>query len=511
MMNMKFILSSIFVTLLIIGCGQDRDADPKYVRIAISSNPQSLDPALATDVNSGDILAKLFNGLVRFDGISVVPDLAETWTVSPDGVNYNFLIRKNVKFQNGRELTASDIAASFSRILDPKTRSKRTWVFDAVDTFFAEGNRFKMILKHPSAPFLSLLAMPTCYIVPIEEVNRLGDEFARRPCGTGPYRFVRWEDDRSVLLEKNKNYFEGAPEVEGIIYRIVPEPLTQTALLKRGSLDICEIPEMQIPVFRNDSVWKERIQTVDQLVTVYVAINTERFTDERIRRAFNMAIDVDKIISSIRNGLGTRSTGSVPPALMPEKITGFEYNPIEAKRLLKSADFDFNKKIVLLRSSVRGTLEPAEAIAGFLRDIGLKIQIEPMEFSAMRGRANKGDFDLCLLNWYADYADAENFIAPLFSSKNIGSAGNRSRFSDSETDSMIEKILSLCQGNERGSAIIAVSKRIIKKAPWIFLWYPRTAVAVSPRISGYTIPAIFNGDKGTKYKIVKREVRQRND
>jgi peptide/nickel transport system substrate-binding protein/oligopeptide transport system substrate-binding protein len=497
------LLSCLAFILLLAACGVDRDADPRFIRIAITSNPQSLDPALATDVNGGALVAHLFNGLVRFEGATVVPDLADTWSVSADGREYLFRLKPGIRFHHGRELTAADVEASFRRLLDPATGSKRTWILDAVDTFAAlDPSTVRFLLKNPSPPFLSLLAMPAGAIVPVEEAARLGAEFARRPIGTGPFRFDQWEDDRSVRLLRNDDYFETPAAAAGIVYRVVPEPLTQLALLKRGGLDICEIPDAQLPALREDPTWRDRIRIADQLVVGYVAINTGRFPDPRVRQAMNLAIDREAIIRAVRANLATPAEGPVPPSLAPRHPPGYRYDPERAKELLRAAGFASNRAIRLLRNAPRATLEPAEAIAGYLRDAGFQVTVEPMEFSAMRARVNAGDFDLCLLNWYADYADAENFLAPLFHSARIGSAGNRARLADSAVDAAIDALAMTYLPEERGLAILKAESRILDRAPWIFLWYPHLAVAVAPRVEGYRPPVIFNGEKGINLRIV---------
>lgn len=496
--------AAVFFLLLLAACGSDTDSDPRFVRIAISSNPKSLDPALTTDVNGGDIAAKVFNGLVRFEGLEVRPDLSDTWRISVDGLNYQFHVRPGVRFHNGREVAAEDVIHSFARILDPIVKSQRKWVFDAVDTFFVNrAGDVEIRLKRPSAPFLSLLAMPSGYVVPIEEARKYGEDFSRHVVGTGPYKLSRWEDDRSVVLLRNDDYFEGAPSAMGVIYRVISEPLTQIALLKRGELDICEVPDAQMPAFQKDAKWSMRMQSADQLVSGYVAINTERFPDPRVRRAFNMAVNIPRVIASVRNGLATVSAGPVPPALIEGGDSGFQHDPAAARKLLEDAGFDFSREVVLLRNAPRGTLEPAEAVAGYLRDIGIKAVVEPMEFSSLIARLNRSDYDLCLLNWFADYADAENFLLPLFHSKNIGSSGNRSRINDPEVDSAVMAVVEAPPGPRREELIGACQALIVSKAPWIFLWHPRTAIAVAPRISGYAIPMIYNGFKGEKLVIAQ--------
>lgn len=507
------------------GCGGDATRSDT-VRLAISSNPKSLDPAQMTDVNSGDVGAKIYSGLVRFNGLVVASDLAETWTISPDGLVYRFRVRSGVLFHNGRLLTARDVAASLTRIMDPAVKSPRRWVLDAVDTVTATSDDDVMIrLKAPTAAFLSLLAMPACYIVPIEEVARWGEDYGHHAVGSGPYRLAAWEDDRRVVLERHDGYWGGAPAVARIEYQIIPEPLTQIALLKRGQLDVCEIPDVQLPRLAADPAWRDCIQTGEQPATGYIVLNTERFPDPRVRRAFNLAVDRARIIAAVRGGLATPATGPVPPSLMPienrtptssrkagapavggapPRGTNASYDPAAARALLAEAGYRADRPIILLRNAPRGTLEPAEAVAGYLRDIGVPVRVEAFEFSSLMSRLNHGDFDMALLNWFADYPDAENFLVPLFHTKNIGGAGNRARLADKRLDDALDRVTSLPAGAARDAAIFAAVDLVTDTAPWIFLWYPKIAVAVSPRLSGYTLPLIFNGEKGDLWSLAPR-------
>lgn len=473
------------------------------VRLAISSNPRSLDPAQMTDVNSGEIGSKIYNGLVRFDGLVVVPDLAETWTISPDLRTWRFRVRDGVRFHNGRTLAASDIAWSLGRILDTATKSPRRWVLESVESVSAPAEReVVMRLKAPSAAFLALLAMPACYVVAREELERHGADYAHHAIGTGPYQLVSWEDDRRILLERNPDYFAGAVGPAAIEYSVIPEPLTQIALLKRNRLDACEIPDVQLPRLRSDPAWREHILDGEQPATGYVVINTERFSDPRLRRAFNLAVDRDRIIAAVRGGLATPAAGPVPPSLLtadraPAPIA---FDPRTARALLAEAGFRPDRPLVLLRNAPRGTLEPAEAVAGYLRDVGIPVRVEAMEFSSLSARINRGDFDLALLNWFADYPDPENFLLPLFHSKNIGGAGNRARLSDQRVDDALDR-LSAAVGPHRPAALAAALAAVTETSPWIFLWHPRMAMAVAPRLQGYRIPLINNGENGAKWRL----------
>ncbi|RMH59342.1 MAG: ABC transporter substrate-binding protein [Candidatus Hydrogenedentota bacterium] len=500
--EIRWLVCAFLILVSTVSCGSGlgvpKGSGREEISIAVSSNPRSLDPAFATGVTEGEITAKIFNGLVRFQGAGVVADLAETWSVTPDGRTWRFRLRRGVRFHDGRGFSARDVAYSFERILDPALHSPRRWVLEKIKSIETPDSGTVILhLSSASASFLSLLAMPAAYIVPAGTGGK-SSGFGRHPIGTGPYRFREWEDDRHVLLERNPDYFGGAARAKHVRFLVIPEPLTALALFRRGALDLTPVPSPQWPRLLSNPP-PGRLLTADQLVTYYVAINTERFPDSRVRRAMNLAVDRNLIIEKILAGLGTSASGPVPPALLPRPLDPIPYDPVRAEELLDEAEFDRARRIVLLRSSNRAALEPATVIAGYLRDIGLNVKVEPMEFASLRARVNNADFDLCLFNWYADYPDAENFLVPLFHSRNVGSAGNRARFRDARTDRLLDRIERLPAGRKRDEAVLAAVARIRQEAPWIFLWYPRQALAVSSKLDRYTAPVIFNGDKGLEY------------
>lgn len=494
----------LMIAFTFAGCGKGcalETNDSNEVRFAMRSNPKSLDPAFAVGVNGGIVGAKLFNGLVRFEENKVVPDLAESWDLSEDGLTYTFKLRTGVKFHNGKFLKAVDIKKSFDRVIDPATASPRNWVLAAVSSIEATDSQTLTIkLKEASASFLSLLTMPAGYVMYIPEGATTND-FSEKVIGSGPFSLTEWSNDDRIILSRNNNYFGVKANVDEIIYRILPEDLTSISLLKQGEIDVTEIPSDQFTDFQENAEWKNQTQTIEELAIAYVAINFDRFKDPRIRQAFNLTIDRETILEAVKYGLGEPAGSPVPPSLSPGKVAPYEFNPEKAMKLLSEAGFDFSKKISILRSSKRTTVETTEAIAAYLGDVGIKVEIEPMEFSSLLARLERKDFDLCLLNWYADYADPENFLMPLFHSKNVGSSGNRTLFVNSDVDLAIESVVKTNPGPERDAAIMNVQQLIHDQAPWIFLWYPQATVAVAPRLSGYTYPVIFNADKGTNYKI----------
>ncbi|HXX82266.1 MAG TPA: ABC transporter substrate-binding protein, partial [Thermodesulfovibrionales bacterium] len=215
--------------LAIYSCSYHNRLDG-YVYYRVGTSPTTLDPALIVDVTGSTIAAKLFNGLVRLDkDLNIIPDIAESWRISRDGLSYTFKLNHNVKFNNKQIVTSYDFKYSFKRILDPKTRSPNTWVLEKIKGAkdYLQGKTddvkgLKIIDEHtleirlvrPFSPFLYLLTMSAAYVVPEEEVKRWGPDFSSHPVGTGPFVLKEWLSDRELRLERQESYFGKKPQIQ---------------------------------------------------------------------------------------------------------------------------------------------------------------------------------------------------------------------------------------------------------------------------------------------------------
>ncbi|MGE5808652.1 MAG: ABC transporter substrate-binding protein, partial [Nitrospirota bacterium] len=255
-------LAALLILASAVGCHRtDEGRLPGYLYLRLNNNPTTLDPALITDVQGGGIAAKLFNGLVRFsENLDIVPDLARSWQLSADQMTYTFRLRPDVLFSNGRRVTARDVKYSFERVLIPQTKAPLTWVLDKIEgandviagkttdlTGVRVVNDYTLTIRlvKPFGPFLSLLAMTTAYVVPREDVERLGGDFGTRPVGSGPYTLHEWKHGQHVVLAAREDYFEGRPKLNGIYYRIIPEDLTAVMEFETGRLDVLLIPSSE--------------------------------------------------------------------------------------------------------------------------------------------------------------------------------------------------------------------------------------------------------------------------
>ena len=215
---------------------KDHDTANSVYRRPLGHDPKTLDPARVSDVYSLSISQQIFDGLVQYDNaLTIVPALAEFWRASRDGLVWTFTIRRGAKFHHGREVTAEDVVYSFARILDPKTRSGAAELFLNVKGArdFRDGRAksvaglvaldrrtVQVTLDEGITPFVAVAAVGHAKIVPRDLVETLGEAFGAHPVGTGPFKFVRWERGKEVVLGANKDYFDGAPRLARLVFRI---------------------------------------------------------------------------------------------------------------------------------------------------------------------------------------------------------------------------------------------------------------------------------------------------
>ncbi len=505
--------------LFTFSCTRSREERPaRTLHLRLNTNPTTLDPALITDVLSGNIAAKIFNGLLRFnENLELIPDIAESWIISPDGRTYTFRLRRDVQFSNGRTVTSRDFRFSFERVLAPATKAPLTWVLDKIkgaDAFIAgKAGQVKGIrcpddytlvlsLRQPFGPFLSLLAMTTAYVVPHEEVERLGQDFGTRPVGTGPFVLSEWKHGQSVTLLARDDYFEGKPRLKGIRYRVIPEDLTAVMEFETGRLDALLIPSSEYRKYRNDPAWGARIYGRPGLNSYYLGLNCTRppFNDRRVRQAVNMAIDRQRILETVFEKRGVLAAGPVPPDLWkygkgPRNAGGYSYDPVRAKELILEAGAS-GARITIYGSGDPEILDFLEVIKWYLDQAGLQADIRQLDWSAFKSAVNKGEPDAFWLSWWADYPDPENFLYPLFHAASAGPAGNRTRCIDAGLDRLIETAQRTVDERQRYALYRSAEDRIIKNAPWVFMWHRADYYVVQPWVKDFRIYPIYSIDKG---------------
>jgi len=503
-------------TAILFGCAK-RAVPPDTLRLRLAGSPTTLDPAFIVDVSGGRIAAKLFNGLIRLNEEGeLVPDLAADWQVSSDGQTYTFRLRPGVRFHNGRELTARDVAFSFERLLSPAVRSPRGWILEHVSGArdFAEGetdsvagitvtDRYTLTvtLERAFAPFPYLLTMPNAMVVPEEEVQKWGADFGFHPAGTGQWHLTNWEQDVRLTLAANSDYFDSVPRIKRIEYEIIPEGLTAVVEFENGNLDVLEIPAAEVTHYARSERWGPLVASRMGLNTYYLGFNCQKkpFDDVRVRRAVTYAIDKGKIAVTVLEGRVEPATGPIPPGVVeaPSLTEGYDYDPLTASALLKDAGLGNGFQTKLMLNTGREELSVCEAIQSFLRDVGVEVELVPLEWSAFKKAVASGEAPMFYLSWWADYPEGENFLFPTFHSSNWGAAGNRARFASDEVDRAIEQAHAILDDTLRAHRYREIEKMIVDQAPWVFLWHRKEFFVRQPRVGGFRLFPIYSADKGT--------------
>jgi ABC-type transport system substrate-binding protein len=512
---------SLLVIPAILSCGGGSESSAPQRNTIIDSrdtyDPRSMDPALSTDVPTGRAVAYLFDGLTRFTpDAQVVPGLAKSWEVTPDGVTYTFHLRSGVKFHDGRPFTAKNVIATFQRVLDPKTKGGRGWplypIKGAEDFAASKATSISGLaapndttivftLKEPFSIFPKLLAMPVTSIVP----DNPPSDFGQKPVGTGPWKFVEWRHDDYLRFARNPDYFDGPPKTDSLMARIIPEMSTATAEFEAGNVDVLTVPDETGKSWEADPEKKKLLSSAPALRFWYVAINTTRgpLSDVRVRQALNYAVDVNTILSAVMAGRGSVANGVVPPTLggADESRKGYNHDVAKAKQLLAAAGHPNGIDVELWAATTDQSPRLSQAIQANLAEAGIRATIRQRDASSVREAARNGQADLTLKEWWADYPDAENFLYPLLHSKNKGAGGNVSFYSNPKFDVLVDRAHAEQDESKRNDLYKQADIVQFNDAPMIYLFFYKDVYAVQPWIKGFKVPAVFNGQRWTDVTI----------
>ena len=495
--------------ILFIGCNQTKDKS--VLTIAISSDIRGFDPALAVDIRTGSVISLVYDNLVRFDdGNDLLPCVAKEWSVNKKGDLYLFSLDTTAQFHDGKKINAKAVAYSITRVLDPKTSSPQTWLFERIvgaeefmDGLSAEirglkaldNNTLQIEIKKPFAPFIQYLAMPSAAIVNPSMVENIGNV----PSGSGPWILEKWEKDGEIIFRKNKEYWGKPAKMSRLKLRILPTILTQSAEFTVGNIDLFDIPALELLEWKQDEDWTENIFSLEELNIWYIAMNCSRppFNDIRVRKAMNLALDREKILHLLLAGMGTLSSGPVPPGLLSVPAhPPYPYNPKRALELLNSAGYENGFHTKLWVGGGSETFHVLEAFQSNWERVGITVEILKSDWNVFKTSVRAGQPDLYYLDWFADYPDGENFLFPLFHSAE--SMIKRNRYSNPEVDNLIERIQSMPFGKGRDRLIVKTNNLLYEEVPWIYLWHGQTHIVTQPGISGYQPKAIFNAERYTE-------------
>ena len=518
----------LFSLIFLISCKQLKETEKgkTVFRYNEAANITSLDPAYARDQANIWATHQIFNGLVQLgDMLEVLPCIARSWDISPDGCKYTFHLRKDILFHDspafpqgkGRKVIANDVVYSFSRIPDPKIASPGAWIFNYVDeksgkySFEAlDDSTFFIRLKQPFPPFLGLLTTMYCSVVPVEAINFYKQDFRKNPVGTGPFCFKMWKEGIKMVLIRNPHYFETdngkhLPYLDAVAITFVADKQAAFLEFLKGRLDFMSgidpgyKDELLTRDGRLNPKFKGKFQLITQpyLNTEYLGFLIEKkhgatkfdpVSEKKIRQAINYAFDRHKMIRFLRNNIGTPGIYGMIPKGMPgfdSSAVYYDYNPEKAKQLLAAAGFSDGKGLpAITLSTTSDYLDICKYIQHQVGEIGIDLKIDVSPPAALKEMKAQAKLAFFRGSWIADYPDAENYLS-LFYGKNFSPQGpNYTHYFCDQYDKLYEKSMFCVADSLRYQYYRQMEKLMMDESPVIVLYYDQVLRFIGNDVEG---------------------------
>jgi oligopeptide transport system substrate-binding protein len=473
-----------------------------------STNPREYDPA--TTHGSGDKLA--YSGLVSFDPqLNLVADLAAGWEISPDGKTYTFHLRPDARFHNGKPVTAQDVIYSWERAADPRTNSDTVLTYlgdivgvkekhdgqaDSISGLKAIDEHTLQVTIDAAKPyFLLKLTYPTAFVVDRENVES-DAEWYRAPNGTGPYRLARWDSFKSILYERNNDYYLEPAKIPYIIYQLFSGvPLR---LYEAGDIDLSGVGGNDLARFTDpdEPLSKQLINGVSLCTGMIIFDNQQPpFDDPKVRRAFTQAFDRDKYIDIVLENDALPAQGTMPPGLPGYNLDlkAPPYDPDQARQLLADSKYGSagTMPAIVFTTSGNGSdigRHVAALAQMWQQNLGVTITVENIEPDKYTDLMHSGQHGQIFTGgWCADYPDPENFTDALF---HTSAQQNQSNYSNPQVDALLEQARTEQDVAKRLTLYQQAEQQIVDDAPVIFTAHSLSHVLVKPHVKGYVLTPI---------------------
>jgi peptide/nickel transport system substrate-binding protein len=478
--------------------------------VGLVAEPVNLDPPQVTDINSLRVSRRIVETLVTFaeESTQVVPGLAESWTISRDGLTYTFKLRQGIRFHDGTPFDAEAVRFSIERQINPEHPFNKLGKYPFAGYFFGNvkavevvaPDTVQFVLKEPRASFLSILAAGAASIVSPTAARKHGADYALNPVGTGPFRYASWERGQRVVLEKNPTYWKYPVKVDRVVYRPIVEDQARLTELLTGSLDlIVGVP----PDFVAQLEGNPKIALLKQVGAHvwYLGINNQKkpFDDKRVRQALNYAVNKEAIVRDVLKGTGAVSGGPVlpntwgaDPALKP-----YPYDPERARKLLAEAGHPTGFSTTLWTpesgSGMQSPVAMSTVIQSNLRAVGVNVTLQTMEWGAFLAKLRTKEQDLFALSWMAGAEDPDLVIYPLLHSSQWTPGGpNRALYRNTRLDELLQQARVVTDQGTRAELYREAQRILADDAPWIFIDHEVQIAAFSRRVQGFKLHPSFD-------------------
>ncbi len=520
-MKLRTYATAFLLCLVFFGCGRSKktetvkadESKPKYGGTLIygkNGPPITLDPAFTRETESSLITGNIFDGLVeqRAGRVSFDPGLAKSWNISADGKIYTFHLRTSVTFHDGTPFNAESVLFNFERQWNPKhpyhdkERSYEYWknfnLNDVIRTMRAvDDSTFEVTLINPDATFINILSLAFMDIISPAAKKKFGKDFERNPVGTGPFKFIRWEEDGTVICEANENYWNGRPFIDTLVLKPVPDARTRWEMLRDGQIDMMGSPN-QSDIAEMDTTKGVVLARQPGVNVGYLAMNTLKkpFDNLKVRQAVVYAINREKLVKEVYGDMGRPAKNPIPPLLLGynDEIRFTPYDPDRSKQLLAEAGLPNGFKtslwtMTIVRDYMPDGMKAARMIQNDLKVIGVETEIVAPTWSDFLKRRGMGEHDLSISGWVGDAPDPHFFFNPLLD-KLIAEkkpSTNAAFYRSQEMHDLITKGKETFDPLERSHVYKKACEVFNQDLPWFVIAHAMSVVPMRDYVRGFQL------------------------
>ena len=497
------VLLAFLLGLSLAGAAQT--FDPMTFVFATNEEPDTLDPAVTYANTSFREVYVLYDRLVTYSGASVEakPMLATSWDVSDDGLTYTFHLRNDVKFHDGTALTANAVLYSFIRTIEIGKGPSGLYygIIDKESGEVVDDYTFRLHLRQSFPPLIPLLGMTMGAIVnpTVESHAASGDHgeawLAENSAGSGPFVLESWKRGQELTLAANKSYWGGAPKLQRVVIKVVPEASTMRLMLENGEIDMAEgvgmdaIPALQ----KTDGIV---VDIVDGMFIQYLCLNNEKgvFADKRLRQAVAHAVDFDSIIQGVYLGYAIRLRSPIPKPLLgyDETLPLYDFNLGKAAALLKEAGKEAGFTVEFLIEPNPNWVKMATAIQSTLKKIGITANIQQYAWATYLDKVMAGEYDLCLMGWSPDYGDPDQNMWTHLHSSNAGPGWNLARYKNQQVDDWMFQARQTNDPVKRAEDYRKAQELAIADSPYVWICQVQFIPVYRSWVKGYTPNPMMN-------------------
>lgn len=472
---------------------------------ATIGEPSNLIPPLASDSASHEVADLIYVGLLKYDkDINLVPLAAESYEVLEDGRLLRFTLKKGIRWSDGQPLTARDVEFTYRLMIDPKTPTAYAEDFLAVKEFRLTGE-YSFEVRYDK-PFARALVTWTQGILPrhlLQGQDLLKTPLARQPVGAGPYMLKSWTAGDRLVLVANPDYFEGRAYIDEVVLRVIPDQSTQFMEIKSGNLDTINLSPQQYLYQTDGQDWTASFRKFQYVASAYTYLGfnlkSRLFSDVRVRRAINHALDKDEIVRGVLSGLGQAANGPYKPGTWAYNtaIPANEHDPDAARRLLAEAGWTRRTPhgpltdkagrpfafTILTNQGNSQRIKTAIIIQSRLADLGIQVEIRTVEWAAfIKEFVDKGRFDALLLGW--NIVQDPDLFDVWHSSKAMPGGLNFVGYKNPELDDLLERGRRLLDQKKRKPIYDRIQEIFHQDQPYCFLYVPKALPMVHARVQG---------------------------